>query len=64
MNTFYYFEGTVYETLEQVEFAAKNYKNKQYDEIKTTKSFNEFDDAFYNAKKDGDSDLDAIEWAK
>lgn len=64
MNTFYYFEGKIYETVEAVENATKNYSNKKYDEIETTKSFEEFEEEFDNVKAEGNSDLDAIEWAK
>ena len=43
---------------------AKNYSNKEIDEIDTVKDWSEFEDAFDTAKEDGNSDLDAIEWAK
>ena len=64
MNKFYYFEGRIYETVKQVENATKNYINKKYDEIETMKSFDEFENEFDKAKEEGNSDLDAIEWAK
>lgn len=64
MNTFYYFEGRIYETLEDVEKAARNYNCKRYDEIKTVKSWDEFDRAFDEEKMNGSSDEDAIEWAR
>lgn len=64
MNKFYYFEGRIFETVEAVENATKNYRNKKYDEIETSKSFEEFEYEFDKAKKEGDSDLDAIEWVK
>ena len=64
MNTFYYFEGRIFETVKQVENATKNYRNKKYDEIETMKSFDEFEENYDKLKKDGNSDLDAIEWAK
>ena len=64
MEKFYYFEGRIYETVKQVENATKNYINKKYDEIETMKSFDEFENEFDKAKEEGNSDLDAIEWAK
>lgn len=64
MNTFYYFEGRIFETKEDAEFAARNYTNKKIDEIETAKSFAEFENAFDESKEQGESDLDAIEWAK
>ena len=64
MNTFYYFEGRIFETVKQVENATKNYRNKKYDEIETMKSFDEFEENYDKLKKDGNSDWDAIEWAK
>lgn len=64
MNTFYYFEGRVFETQEEVEAVAKNYVNQKYDEILSEKSFDDFEDDFDKLKAEGNSDLDAIEWAK
>lgn len=64
MNTFYYFEGRVFETKEAVEAVAKDYTNKKYDVIETEKSFDEFEDEFDKLKSEGNSDLDAIKWAK
>lgn len=64
MNKFYYFEGRIFETVEQVENATKNYINKKYDEIETSKSFDEFEEDYDKLKEDGNSDLDAIECAK
>ena len=64
MNKFYYFEGGIFETVEQVENVTKNYRNKKYDEIETSKSFEEFENEFDKAKEEGNSDLDAIEWAR
>ena len=64
MNTFYYFEGRIFETKEQVEENAKNYNCKKFDEIETLKSFDEFENEFDNLKAEGNSDLDSIEWAK
>ena len=64
MNKFYYFEGRIFETVEQVENATKNYRNKKYDEIETIKFFSEFENTFDELKEQGESDLDAIEWAK
>ena len=64
MNTFYHFEGRIFETVEEVENATKNYTNKKYDEIKTEKSFDEFDAEFDKLRGEGNSIDDAIEWAK
>ena len=64
MNKFYYFEGRIFETVEQVENVTKNYRNKKYYEIETSKSFEEFENEFDKAKEEGNSDLDAIEWAR
>lgn len=64
MNTFYHFEDKIFETVEEVENATKNYANKMYDEIKTDKSFDEFDTEFYKLRGEGNSIDDAIEWAK
>ena len=64
MNTFYNFEGRNYETLEEVEKAIKNYTNKKFDEIKTEKTFDEFDNEYDKLRAEGNSILDAIEWAK
>ena len=64
MNTFYYFEGRIYKTLEEVKNATKNYACKKYDEISTEKSFNDFDDEFDKLRGEGNSIYDAIEWAK
>lgn len=64
MSTFYYFEGRIFETKENAEFAARNYTTKQIDKIETEKSFDEFENAFDELKEQGNSDLDAIEWAK
>lgn len=64
MNTFYYFEGRIYETLDEVKNATKNYINKRFDEFETSKSFDEFEDEYDKCKAEGNSDLDAIEWAK
>ena len=64
MNTFYFFEGRVYETLEQVQSATKDYASKKFDEIETSKSFDEFEDAYDEARAEGNSCLDSIEWAK
>lgn len=64
MNTFYYFEGNIYETEQTVIAATKDYTNKKYDEIRTSKSFEEFETAYEEAIEEGNSSLDAIEWAK
>ena len=64
MNKFYYFEGRIFETLEAVEVATKNYTNKQYEKINTFKNFEDFENEYDNLKLEGNSDLDAIEWAK
>lgn len=64
MNTFYYFEGNIYETIGAAEYAARNYNIKRIDSIKTEKSFDEFETAFEEVKKECSSDVDAIEWAK
>ena len=64
MNTFYYFEGRIFETENEVKKATENYTNKKYDEIKSEKSFDDFDAEFDKLKADGNSDYDAIEWAK
>lgn len=64
MNTFYYFEGRIFETVEEVENATRNYTNKRYDEINTEKSWDEFGRAFDEEKMNGCSDGDAIEWAR
>ena len=64
MNTFYYFEGRTFETKEQALEATKDYINKNIEEIKTTRSFNDFDAEFDKLKAEGNSDFDAIEWAK
>lgn len=64
MNTFYYFEGTIYETLDRVIKATKNYVNKKYDIIETNKDFNSFEDTFDKLRKEGNSVLDSLELAK
>jgi hypothetical protein len=64
MNTFYHFEGRIYETLEEVTKATKNYTTKKYDEIETEKSFDEFDTEFDKLRAEGNSIADSIEWAK
>lgn len=64
MNTFYYFEGSIYETMEEANFAARNYNIKKIDKIQTNKSFAEFEKAFDEAQAEGNSDFDSIEWAK
>lgn len=64
MNKFYYFEGEIYETLELVQNATKNYTCKKIDEIETSKSFDEFEEAYEDARAEGNSSLDSIEWAK
>lgn len=64
MKKFYHFEGRIYKTLKEVKNATKNYTNKRYDVIETLKSFAEFENEFDKAKEEGNSDLDAIEWAK
>lgn len=64
MNTFYYFEGRIFETKENAEQVARNYTSKKIDEIETEKTFDEFENAFDELKEQGNSDLDAIEWAK
>ncbi len=67
MNTFYYFEGRIFETLESAQSTKKSmgsYGFTSIDKIETNKTFEEFENEFDKCKKDGDSDLDAIEWAK
>ena len=64
MNTFYFFEGNIYKTKEQAEKAAKDYNIKRIDEIKTTKTFDEFETEYEKAREEGNSCLDSIEWAK
>ena len=64
MNTFYYFEGSIFESVEDVKNATKNYSNKIYEEIETSKAFDEFEEEFEKCKNEGESDLDAIEWSK
>lgn len=64
MNNFYHFEGNIYETVEAVEAATRNYCNKRYDVIKTLKSFDEFEEEYDKCRKEGNSILDSIEWAK
>ena len=64
MNTFFYFEGRIFETEEAVKTATKDYMTKNYMVIETNKSFDIFEDEFDKCKEEGDSDLDAIEWAK
>ena len=63
-NTFYYFEGRIFETLEEVQKATENYVNKKFDEIETEKDFNEFSANYEENKQAGESDFDAIEWAR
>ena len=64
MNTFYHFEGVIYETLEGVISATKNYTNKSYDVIETDKNFDLFYDEFYTLRASGNSIIDSIELAK
>lgn len=65
MNTFYYFEGRIFETREKAEAEKKRTGyHTSIDEIKTNKSFDEFDDAFDELKAEGNSDLDSIEGAR
>lgn len=64
MTKVFYFEGRIFETEQAVQAYAKNYNNQNYDVIETNKSYDDFEDAFDNAKSEGCSDLDAIEWAK
>ena len=64
MNTFYYFEGRIFETEEKAMNFTKNYNNKKLDKIQTEKSWDDFENEFDKAKEDGNSDLDAIEWAR
>lgn len=65
MNTYFYFEGRIFETLHEVQdFRRKNCPNGRIDEIYTSKDFEEFENEFNKAKEEGNSDLDAIELAK
>lgn len=64
MNKYFYFEGNVFETREQAELLAKNYNIKRITEIETDKNFEDFENAFDEAKQDGNSDFVAIEFAK
>jgi len=63
MNTFYHFEGRIYEKIENVEKATENYRNKNYDEIKTEKSFDEFENAYERLRAEGNSIMDSIDFA-
>ncbi len=64
MNTFYYFEGRIFETEEKAMNFAKNYNCKKLDKIQTEKGWEEFEAEFDKVKEEGNSDLDAIEWAR
>ena len=64
MNKFFYFEGNIYETEEQVIAATLNHNHKKYDTIETANNWDEFEAAFNTCKKQGNCDLDAIQWAK
>lgn len=64
MNTFYFFENDIYETKEQAEFAAKDFRIKHIDEIETNKDFNTFYNDYRVYREEGNSCLDSIEWAK
>lgn len=64
MHTFYYFEGKIYETKAQIERAMKDYNIKRYDVITTNRLFEDFEADFQIMKDEGESDFDAIEWAK
>lgn len=63
MNKFYHFEGRIYEKIENVEKATENYRNKKYDEIKTEKSFDEFENAYERLRAEGNSIMDSIDFA-
>ena len=56
MNTFYFDDKT--------ERIVEEKPANSYTEIKTSKSFEEFDLAFDEARAEGNSILDSIEWAK
>lgn len=63
MNTFYFLESNIYETIKQVEYATKNYTCKYYDEFKTNKSYDEIERAYDECRANGGSCIDFIEWA-
>ena len=64
MNTFYHFEGRIFETLDEVVNATKNYTSKKFDEIKTDKPFSKFDEEFDKLRSEGCDIVDSIELAK
>ncbi len=64
MNTFYYFENNIYETKEEAQNATKNFNNKRIDEIQTEKDFNSFEELYTQAREEGNSCVDSIEWAR
>lgn len=64
MNTFYFFEGNIYETKDQAERAAQHYSIKRIDSVQTIKPFIDFILDYEKARDEGNSCADSIEWAK
>ena len=65
MNTYFYMEGRIFETLSKAQFFRKlNCPNGKIDEIYTNKTFKEFENNFENYKNQGESDFNAIELSK
>ena len=64
MNTFYHFEGRVFETEELAKVATKDYVSKKIDIIETDKDFDKFYECFTNCRFEGNSIADSIDWAK
>lgn len=64
MNTFYHFEGRIFESLEALEIVMKNYTYKKYDIINTDKNFDDFESEFEKYRQEDNSILDSIDFAK
>ena len=63
-NIYYYFEGRIYETKEQVLKATENYINKNYDTVATFNTFEDFESNFDFLKSTGLSDIEAFNEAR
>ena len=67
MNTFYYFEGKIFETYDKalhIKESMGRYGFNKIDKIETRKDFDTFEDIFDMLKQQGESDFNAIELAK
>ena len=63
-NTYYYFEGRIYETKEEVLKATENYTNKNYDTVTTFNIFEDFENNYNSLKRCGQSDIVAFKEAR